>query len=144
MLTKKELQLLTEVLNLEGVKVTSKHQHEGIGIILEIESSVKTSVCQRCGLKSDKLHQNHRQIIKDLNWGEQAVFLEINRRQFNCEKCQKPFSEKLDFVKSRRRYTKRLAAQIIEEVLADDISSVAKKGKVTEKEIERMLGRVIN
>ncbi len=43
MLTKKELQLLTEVLNLEGVKVTSKHQHEGIGIILEIESSVKTS-----------------------------------------------------------------------------------------------------
>lgn len=139
MVTKKELQLLTEVLNLEGVKVTSKHQHEGIGIILEIESSVKTSVCQRCGLKSDKLHQNHRQIIKDLNWGEQAVFLEINRRQFNCEKCQKPFSEKLDFVKSRRRYTKRLAAQTIEEVLADDISSVAKRGKVTEKDIERML-----
>ena len=79
-----------------------------------------------------------------MNWGEQAVFLEINRRQFNCEKCQKPFSEKLDFVNSRRRYKKRLAAQIIEEVLADDISSVAKKGKVTEKEIERMLGRVIN
>ena len=74
-----------------------------------------------------------------MNWGEQAVFLEINRRQFNCEKCQKPFSEKLDFVNSRRRYKKRLAAQIIEEVLADDISSVANKGKVTEKEIERML-----
>ena len=74
-----------------------------------------------------------------MNWGEQAIFLEINRRQFNCEKCQKPFSEKLDFVKSRRRYTKRLAAQTIEEVLADDISSVANKGKVTEKEIERML-----
>ncbi len=91
MFTKKELKLLTEVLNLEGVKVTSKHQHEGIGILLGVESSKKTSVCQRCGLKSDKLHQNHRQIIKDLNWGEQAVFLEINRRQFNCEKCQKPF-----------------------------------------------------
>ena len=54
-----------------------------------------------------------------MNWGEQAVFLEINRRQFNCEKCQKPFSEKLDFVKSRRRYTKRLAAQTIEEVSID-------------------------
>jgi len=139
MLTKKEIQLLTEVLNLEGVKVNAKHQHEGIGIILGVESSEKTSVCQRCGLKSDKLHQNHRQIIKDLDWGGQAVFLEINRRQFNCEKCQKPFSEELEFVKSRRRYTKRLADQIIEEVLADDIKSVAKKGKVTEKEIERML-----
>jgi transposase len=139
MLTKKELQLLTEVLKLEGVKVTSKQQHEGIGIILGVESSEKSSICQRCGLKSDKLHQNHRQIIKDLNWGEQAVFLEINKRQFNCKKCQKPFSEELEFVKSRRRYTKRLAAQTIEEVLADDIRSVAKKGNVTEKEIERML-----
>jgi transposase len=139
MLTKKELQLLTEVLKLEGVKVTSKQQHEGIGIILGVESSEKSSICQRCGLKSDKLHQNHRQIIKDLNWGEQDVFLEINKRQFNCKKCQKPFSEELEFVKSRRRYTKRLAAQTIEEVLADDIRSVAKKRNVTEKEIERML-----
>jgi transposase len=55
MFTKKELQLLTEVLNLEGVQVTSKHQHEGIGIILEVELSEKASVCQRCGLKSDKI-----------------------------------------------------------------------------------------
>lgn len=83
--------------------------------------------------------QNHQQIIKDLDWGEQAVFLETNRRQFKCEKCKKPFSEELEFVKERRKYTKRLAAKTIEEVLADDIRSVAKKGRVTEKEIERML-----
>jgi transposase len=139
MLTKKEVKLLTEVLNLESVKVATKHQHEGIGIILRIESIEKESVCSRCGLKSDKLHQNHQQIIKDLDWGEQAVFLEINRRQFNCKKCNKPFSEELEFVQERRKYTKRLAAKIIEEVLADDIRSVAKKGRVTEKEIERML-----
>jgi transposase len=139
MLTKKELKLLTEVLNLEGVKVSEKHQHEGIGIILKIDSIVKESVCNICGTKSDRLHQNHQQIIKDLDWGEQAVFLEINRRQFKCEKCKKPFSEELEFVKERRRYTKRLAAKTIEEVLADDIRSVAKKGRVTEKEIERML-----
>jgi transposase len=74
-----------------------------------------------------------------LDWGEQAIFLEVNRRQFKCEKCKKPFSEELGFVKERRRYTKRLAAKTIEEVLADDIRSVAKRGRVTEKEIERML-----
>lgn len=139
MLTKKELKLLTEVLNLEGIKVADKHQHEGIGIILKIDSIAKQSVCHICGTRSDRLHQNHRQIIKDLDWGEQAIFLEINRRQFKCEKCKKPFSEELEFVKERRRYTKRLAAKTIEEVLADDIRSVAKKGRVTEKEIERML-----
>jgi transposase len=139
MLTKKELKLLTEVLNLEGVKVSHKHQYEGIGLILKIESITKEGFCNICGAKSSKLHQNHQQIIKDLDWGEQAVFLEINRRQFKCEKCKKPFSEELGFVKERRTYTKRLAAKTIEEVLADDIRSVAKKGRVTEKEIERML-----
>jgi len=139
MLTKKELKLLTEVLNLEGIKVSDKHQHEGIGIILKIDSVAKQSACHICGTRSDRLHQNHRQIIKDLDWGEQAVFLEINRRQFKCEKCKKPFSEELEFVKERRRYTKRLANKTIEEVLADDIRSVAKRGRVTEKEIERML-----
>ena len=139
MLTKKEQKLLTEVLNLEGVQVTSKQQYEGIGIILGIESLEKKSICDRCGASSDRLHQNHKQIIKDLAWGEQAVFLEINRRQFKCDRCQKPFSEKLEFTTPRRKYTTRLAAKTIEEVLADDIHSIAKRGTVTTKEIEGML-----
>ncbi|MCA1990724.1 MAG: hypothetical protein LDL41_01570 [Coleofasciculus sp. S288] len=67
------------------------------------------------------------------------MFLEINRRQFKCEKCEKPFSEKLEFVSQRRIDTKRLASQIIQEVLENDIHSVAKKGVVTTAEIERML-----
>ena len=74
-----------------------------------------------------------------MSWGEKAVFLEINRKQFKCEKCQKPFSEEMGFVKERRTYTKRLAIKTIKEVVADDISSVAKKGVVTTEEIERML-----
>jgi transposase len=139
MSTKKELKLLTELLNIEGVNIYSYRQHEGIGIILRIEQSKKESICGRCGTRSNKLHQNHRQIIKDLPWGEKAVFLEINRRQFKCEKCHQPFSEEMEFVKARRTYTKRLAVKILEEVLENDIHSVAKKGVVTTEEIERML-----
>ena len=55
MLTKKELKLLTEVLNLEGVKVSQKHQHEGIGIILKIESIAKESACNICETKSKRV-----------------------------------------------------------------------------------------
>jgi transposase len=68
--------------------------------------------------------------------GDRNIYLSDS---FKCEKCNKPFSEKLKFVKERRGYTKRLAEKIIEEVLADDICSVAKRVRVTEKEIERML-----
>lgn len=115
------------------------NQLPGIGIILQVESTEGEIHCHHCGTKSNRLHQNHRYVVKDLSWGEQPVFLEINRRQFKCKKCGKPFSEKLDFVNSRRTYTKRLANTTIKLVLSSDISSVAKQGVVTTEEIERML-----
>ncbi len=139
MTAKKGIKLLTEILNIEGIKVISQRQHEGIGIILQIEPIRKESVCPRCRTKSHRVHQNHRYIVKDLPWGEKPVFLEINRRQFKCEKCRKPFSEDLDFIRKKRNYTKRLATQIIQSVLENDIHSVAKKRLVTTEEIERML-----
>lgn len=139
MRTKKEIKFLTELLNIEGIKVISHRQHEGIGIILQVEGIGKESNCPPCGKKSHRLHQNHRYLVKDLPWGENFVFLEINRRQFKCEKCVKPFSEELEFVRKRRTYTKRLGRAIIQEVLENDIHSVAKKGVVTTEEIERML-----
>ena len=139
MSAKKGIKLLTELLNLEGIKVISHRQHERIGIILQLEPIRKESVCPRCQTKSHRVHQNHRYLVKDLPWGEKPVFLEINRRQFKCEKCRKPFSEDLDFIRKRRTYTKRLANQIVQEVLENDIHSVAKKRVVTTEEIERML-----
>lgn len=139
MVVRKGIKRLTGILNIEGVKVISQRQHEGIGIILHIEAIGKESICPRCGTKSHRVHQNHRYIVKDLPWGEKPVFLEINRRQFKCEKCRKPFSEELNFIRKRRNYTKRLATQIIQEVLESDLHSVAKKRVVTTEEIERML-----
>ncbi|MHC5729501.1 MAG: transposase, partial [Nostoc sp.] len=47
--------------------------------------------------------------------------------------------EHLDFVRKKRTYTKRLAHKTIQEVLENDIHSVASKGIVTTEEIERML-----
>ena len=73
MSTKKELKLLTGLLNLEGVNVYSHRQYEGIGIILQIEAIDRESICGRCGLKSNKIHQNRRHIIKDLSWGEEVL-----------------------------------------------------------------------
>ncbi len=134
MTRKKGIKLLTELLNLEGIKVISQRQHEGIGIIFQIEPINQESICPRCRRKSQRVHQNHRYIVKDLPWGEKPVFLEINRRQFKCEKCRKPFSEDLDFIRRRRTYTKRLASLILQEVLENDIHSVAKKRVVTTEE----------
>ncbi|WP_392408680.1 ISL3 family transposase [Chlorogloeopsis fritschii PCC 9212] len=139
MVKKRAITILTKLLDLKDVKVVGQRLHAGVGIILQTESMKSYSLCPQCGTKSEKLHQNHRYIIKDLPWGEKPVFLEINRRQFKCNKCQKPFSEDLDFVRKKRTYTKRLAQKIIQDVLSNDIHSVASKGIVTTEEIERML-----
>ena len=85
--------LLTELLNIEGIKVISKRQHEGIGIILQVEPINQESICPHCGTSSRRLHQNHRYLIKDLPLSGQAAYLEINRRQFKCDSCRKPFSD---------------------------------------------------
>lgn len=139
MVNKKNTKILTELLDLEGVKVISHRLHNGIGMILQTESKKTYSSCPNCGTRSYKLHQNHRHVVKDLPFGEKPIYLEVNRRQFKCPKCKKPFSEELDFVRKKRTYTKRLANQTIQEVLDSDIHSVASKGIVTTDEIERML-----
>jgi transposase len=103
--------LLTELLNLESVKVTSYQNLPQVGLILRTEGKSQEAKCNRCGQKSQRIHQNHRYLIKDLPISGQSVYLEINRRQFKCESCQKPFSEELNFVNKRRKYTSRLATE---------------------------------
>lgn len=139
MTSKAGTKLLTELLALERVKVVAHSQYESLGIILHLEAEQKESICPRCGRKSLRLHQNNRYLVKDLPLSGQPVYLEVNRRQFKCNSCRKPFSEQLDFVKPRRHYTKRLAAEIVGQVLENDIQSVAKRSYVSSEEIETML-----
>jgi transposase len=131
--------LLTELLNLESVKVIKYQKLPEIGLILHTELKSLEAKCTRCGNKSQRIHQNHRYLIKDLPISGQSVYLEINRRQFKCESCKKPFSEELNFVKKRRKYTSRLATEIVRQVLADDIKTVAQNNDVSTEEIETML-----
>jgi hypothetical protein len=52
MKSKNNLKILTQILNIEGVKVISHSQYQGVGIILQIESLKNYCICPRCGIKS--------------------------------------------------------------------------------------------
>lgn len=132
---------ITKILDLPEVGVKSQKNFES-SIILEVESVGKTARCSNCGTVSRRLHQNHWSLIKDLPWGKKEVFLRINRRQFKCEKCQKPFSEELDFVVKRQKYTKRYALSIAQQVVKSDLLNVAKQNNLTESEVESMINQV--
>ncbi len=90
--------LLTQLLNLPEVKVSDYQLHQNIGIILYLESKSQQVPCPRCHNISNRLHQNHWYLVKDLPVSGWATYLKVNRRQFKCETCKKPFSELLDYV----------------------------------------------
>ncbi len=74
--------ILDKFLNLQGTCIQGYLHLENIGIVCRIESKNKKAICPRCGLESDKLHQNHRHLVKDLPISGQPVYLQVNRRQF--------------------------------------------------------------
>ncbi|UZO75681.1 ISL3 family transposase [Microcystis aeruginosa str. Chao 1910] len=131
--------MLDKFLNLKGTSIQGYLHLENIGIVCRIESKNQKAICPRCGLESDKLHQNHRHLVKDLPISVQPVYLQVNRRQFKCNNCRKPLSEELDFVASKRTYTKRLAENILEQLKSGDILNVSRRNDVTEEEIQRMI-----
>ncbi len=134
-----QLNLMTNVLQLEGFTVIDYQLIEEIGIFLSLEKVDKEATCIYCGSVTRKLHQNNELTIRDLPWGEQDVYLKINRRQMRCQKCGKKFTEELECVRKKRSFTERFRKKIISEVLNSDIKNVAKRNGVSEQEIETML-----
>ena len=130
---------MTELLHLERVIVTNYQIIAEVGVILHLESTENQATCPCCGSKSSKLHQNHELTIRDLPWGEQAVYLKINRRQMRGEKCGKKFSEELSYVRKKRNYTDRLRNKIIKEVVNSDIKNTGEINGLSEQEMETML-----
>jgi transposase len=84
-----QLHLMTKLLNLEGVTVKSYEIIENRGITIYLNNNNKKALCPSCGKKTDKVHQNHDYVLRNLPGEEQKVYLQVNRRQMRCENCQK-------------------------------------------------------
>ncbi|YAF98010.1 MAG: ISL3 family transposase [Nodularia sp. CChRGM 3473] len=133
------LYFITKVINIEDIKVVNYDFITDDEIVIEIQNQSKLGQCPRCGNTTSKTHQNHWYMVRDIPLSDYQVFLKVNRRQLKCTECQKVFSEKLSFVKTRRTYTKRLANKVIKEVLETDIENAARRNRMTSSEIETIL-----
>jgi transposase len=134
-----QLKLMTELLHLEGVVVTNYQIITDIGIVLHLENIERETNCIYCGNKTGKIHQNNQLTIRDLPFGEQALYLRINRRQMRCERCGKKFTEELNYLPKKRTYTDRFRKKIVAEVLNSDLKNTAERNGISEQEIETML-----
>lgn len=117
--------LLTQLLGLPGVDVES-YEETGDALILSVERHAESATCPRCGTVSTHLHQNHGYLVRDLPISHyRKTWLKVNRRQFKCSECGKPFSEKLPFVGGRRKYTDRYASSVVNQVMHSSTKNVA-------------------
>jgi transposase len=98
MTSQSQQKLLTELLHLPRVLVKAYRSYEEMGFMLHVEAVEQQATCWRCGIESEKLHQNHWYIVKDLSLSSHPVYLRANRRQFKCVQCKKIFSEDLDYL----------------------------------------------
>ncbi len=130
--------LLTQLLNLAGIEVED-YTDCGGQLILEVEARTTQATCPRCQQISCHLHQNHWHLARDLSISGRTVFLKVNRRQFKCRTCNKPFSETLDFIAPRRKQTNRFAQSIVQQVLHSDIHNVALQNDLTDEEVWSMV-----
>ncbi|MHC5775735.1 ISL3 family transposase [Nostoc sp.] len=133
------LHFITKVINIEDIKVVNYDFITEDEIVVEIQNQSKFSQCPRCGKTTNKTHQNHWYMVRDIPMSDYQVILKVNRRQLKCIECYQVFSEELSFVKTRRTYTKRLAMKVIKEVLETNVESAARRNGMTVSEVETLL-----
>ncbi len=126
--------LFTELLDLPGIDVEDYKIFDD-KIILEVEAHAVRAVCPRCQTESTHLHQNHGYFVRDLSLMGRSVLLKVNRRQFKCAPCGKPFSEELDFVGKQRKHTNRFAEMIVGQVIHSDLHNVGQQNDLTDEEV---------
>jgi transposase len=71
--------LMTDILNLPGFIVKDYVFIDEVGIVLSLENLLMTVKCPYCGSSTGKLHQNNFLTIRDISWGEQKIYLKVNR-----------------------------------------------------------------
>lgn len=130
---------LTELLGLPGIDVEFYETNQD-GLTLSVEAHSESATCPRCGTLSHHLHQNHGHLVRDLPISHhRKTWLWVNRRQFKCATCGKPFSEELDFVGPRRVYTDRYAEVVVSEVVHSSSATVARQHGLSEDVVWSMV-----
>jgi transposase len=117
---------LDALLNLPYMTVESCVK-EGQQAFLKLRCLNEAAECPHCHTTSDKLNQNRPVMIRDLPISGQAVYLEVPRRQFRCQSCQRYFTERLEFVDWERRYTRRYEAMVCDRINATSIEQVSRE-----------------
>ena len=118
---------LTELLGLEDFNVVGYeiHEHEAL-LILFCVVKHDGAMCPNCHGISETPHEYKRRVKRDLPAFGMQCYLEYDHRRFKCLYCAKPFTEVLNGVPFKRRYTARYENYVFEQYRHSAITEVVR------------------
>ncbi len=97
------------------VKVVAQNVHSESALIRVQPDLRWRPLCHDCRSPAGTIHsQGHRRMIRDLNFTDRRVWLEVDYRKVWCERCGKTRVEHLNFCDSPQRLTHRLRRYVYE------------------------------
>jgi transposase len=96
-------------------------------IFLKFALLNETIECPNCHQILDTINQTEYNLVRDLSILGNKVYLEVPRRQFHCQNCQKYTSERLSFMRLRQHQTIRYESMIYERVKNSNIKEISRE-----------------
>jgi|SRR3990172_5918406 len=101
-------QNLTNLLNLPNLEVIGYETTNEEIAILEVKPTLKVTICPDCKKPSATLHDyDEPRLIRDLSLFGRKCYLRLRSRRFECETCQRAFTERLEWIACDSSYTRR-------------------------------------
>ena len=133
-----KFQIYEELLNLPSVKIVDVKIDDKL-ITIECEIKKSSEPCPNCGQASYKINQYYYRTIRDLNMGNRHVHLVIKMRQFQCESCNRYYTELLEFADLNKEYTHRQSDYMFCLARKQSYTEAAAIVDVSPKTIERVV-----
>jgi transposase len=115
---------------------------------IEIESNTITIACQvknpsdtcpNCVQICTTINQYYYRKIRDRDMGVRQVYLSVKMRQFYCKKCNRYFTETLDFADLNKEHTHRQSDYIFCLARKQPLTEVAAIVNISAKTVERIV-----
>lgn len=107
-----ELQL-TKLLNLPNLEIIKYEMPDAETAVLEIRSTLEVAICPTCKTPSTAIHDyDDPRLVRDLPLSGRKSFLRYQSRRFDCIVCQRPFTERVEWMNFDSSYTKRFEEHV--------------------------------
>jgi transposase len=124
-----------QLLDLPNVTVVNYKKIDDT-IFLKLNLLNETIECPNCHQILETINQTEYNLVRDLSILGNSVYLEVPRRQFRCESCDKYITERLSFMRLRQHHTIRYEGMIYERVKKSNIKEISLEEGLGWEEVE--------